>query len=98
MAPNSDDAKPDQNSNEDDQDLMDDKFQALISGLSLDQSAPTDYLDSISGVTEIDSFTPPAPEKIHFRTSIKDGIAAFKRWRDNPSRDNTNLDDDGAQI
>jgi hypothetical protein len=98
MAPNSDDSKPDQNPGEDDQDLMDEKFHALVSGLSLDQSAPTDYLDSIAQGEEIEGFTPPQPERIHFFSSIKDGIKAFKKWKDNPRRDNTDLDDDGAQL
>jgi hypothetical protein len=98
MATTSDDSKPDQNPGEDDQDLMDDKFHALVSGLSLDQSAPTDYLDSISAREDSEGFTPPKPEKMHFLSSIKDALKAFKKWKDNPPRDNTDLDDDGAQI
>jgi hypothetical protein len=98
MASTSDESKPDQNPGEDDQDLMDDKFHALVSGLSLDQSAPTDYLDSIAAINETDGFTPPTPEKFHLLTSIKDAIKAFKKWKDDPKKDNTDLDDDGAQI
>ena len=98
MAPTSDDPKPEQNPGEDDQDLMDEKFHALISGLSLDQSAPTDYLDILARGEEVAGFTPPEPEKIQFFSSIKEGIKAFKKWKDNPRKDNTDLDDDGAQI
>jgi hypothetical protein len=98
MAPTSDDPKPEQNPGEDDQDLMDEKFHALISGLSLDQSAPTDYLDILARGEEVEGFTPPEPEKIQFFASIKEGLKAFKKWKDNPRKDNTDLDDDGAQI
>jgi hypothetical protein len=98
MVPTSDDPKPERNPGEDDQDLMDEKFHALISGLSLDQSAPTDYLDILARGEEVAGFTPPEPEKIQFFSSIKEGIKAFKKWKDNPRKDNTDLDDDGAQI
>lgn len=98
MAPTSDESKPEQNPGEDDQELMDEKFHALVSGLSLDQSAPTDYLDSIADLQEVEGFTPPEPQPITFFTSLKDGIKAFKKWKDNPRKDNTDLDDDGAQI
>ena len=98
MAPTSDDSKPEQNPGEDDQDLMDEKFHALVSGLSLDQSAPTDYLDILARAEVAEGFTPPEPEKIQFFTSIKEGMKAFKKWKDNPRKDNTDLDDDGAQI
>jgi len=98
MAPTSDDPKPEQNPDEDDQDLMDEKFHALISGLSLDQSAPTDYLDILARGEEVAGFTPPEPEKIQFLASIKEGLKAFKKWKDNPRKDNTDLEDDGAQI
>ncbi|KGA19168.1 hypothetical protein GM50_6205 [freshwater metagenome] len=98
MAPTSDDSKPEQNPGEDDQDLTDEKFHALVSGLSLDQSAPTDYLDILARAEVAEGFTPPEPEKIQFFTSIKEGMKAFKKWKDNPRKDNTDLDDDGAQI
>ena len=98
MAPNPDESKPEQNPGEDDQDLMDEKFRALVAGLSLDQSAPADYLDSISHSEEKEGFTPPKPAKINFLTSIKDSVKAFKKWKDNPRRDDNDLDDDGAQI
>lgn len=98
MVPTSDDPKPERNPGEDDQDLTDEKFHALVSGLSLDQSAPTDYLDILARGEEVAGFTPPEPEKIQFFTSLKEGIKAFKKWKDNPRKDNTGLDDDGAQI
>jgi hypothetical protein len=91
MASTSGDANSAQNPNEDDKDLIDEKFQALVAGLSLDQSSPTTYVDE-------EHFTPPVPEKINRKKFFADGINAFKKWKDNPRSDNSGLDDDGAQV
>ena len=95
MTSTSDDA---QNPGKDEKDLIDEKFQALISGLSLDQSSPTTYLDELDQHVDDEHFTPPAPAKMNLKKFFADGVSAFKRWKDNPRSDNTNLDDDGAQV
>jgi hypothetical protein len=92
------DANDAQNPNEDDKDLIDEKFQALVSGLSLDQSSPTTYLDELERNVDDEHFTPPVPEKITRKKFFTDGINAFKKWKDNPRSDNSGLDDDGAQV
>jgi hypothetical protein len=92
------DANSAQNPNEDDKDLIDEKFQALVSGLSLDQSSPTTYLDELERNVDDEHFTPPVPEKITRKKFFTDGINAFKKWKDNPRSDNSGLDDDGAQV
>jgi len=92
------DANSAQNPNEDDKDLIDEKFQALVSGLSLDQSSPMTYLDELERNVDDEHFTPPVPEKITRKKFFTDGINAFKKWKDNPRSDNSGLDDDGAQI
>jgi len=92
------DANSAQNPNEDDKDLIDEKFQALVSGLSLDQSSPTTYLDELERNVDDEHFTPPVPEKITRKKFFADGINAFKKWKDNPRSDNSGLDDDGAQV
>ena len=92
------DANSAQNPNEDDKDLIDEKFQALVSGLSLDQSSPTTYLDELDRGVDDEHFTPPVPEKITRKKFFTDGINAFKKWKDNPRSDNSGLDDDGAQV
>ena len=92
------DANSAQNPNEDDRDLIDEKFQALVSGLSLDQSSPTTYLDELERNVDDEHFTPPVPEKITRKKFFTDGINAFKKWKDNPRSDNSGLDDDGAQV
>ena len=87
-----------QNPGEDEKDLIDEKFNALVSGLSLDQSSPTSYLDELDGHVDDEHFTPPAPAKMNLKKFFADGVSAFKRWKDNPRSDNADLDDDGAQV
>jgi hypothetical protein len=95
MTSTSDDA---QNPGKDEKDLIDEKFQALVSGLSLDQSSPSTYLDDLERNVDDERFTPPTPAKKNLKRTFKDGINAFKKWKDNPRSDNSGLDDDGAQI
>ena len=98
MTSSSDEANSAQNPGEDEKDLIDEKFQALVSGLSLDQSSPTTYLDELDRHVDDEHFTPPAPAKMNLKKFFADGVSAFKRWKDNPRSDNSGLDDDGAQI
>ena len=95
MTSASDDA---QNPGKDEKDLIDEKFQALVSGLSLDQSSPSTYLDDLERNADDEHFTPPSPAKKNLKKTFTDGINAFKRWKDNPRSDNSGLDDDGAQV
>jgi hypothetical protein len=92
------DAHDAQNPGEDDKDLIDEKFQALVSGLSLDESSPTTYLDELDRRVDDEHFTPPAPAKTNLKKFFTDGVNAFKKWKDNPRSDNSGLDDDGAQV
>ena len=98
MTSSSGDANSAQNPGEDEKDLIEEKFQALVSGLSLDQSSPTTYLDELDRHVDDEHFTPPAPAKMNLKKFFADGVSAFKRWKDNPRSDNTDLDDDGAQV
>ena len=98
MTSSSGDANSAQNPGEDEKDLIDEKFQALVSGLSLDQSSPTTYLDELDRHFDDEHFTPPAPAKMNLKKFFADGVSAFKRWKDNPRSNNTDLDDDGAQV
>ena len=87
-----------QNHGEDEKDLIDEKFQALVSGLSLDESSPTTYLDELDRSVDDEHCTPPVPAKMNLKKFFADGMSAFKRWKDNPRSDNSGLDDDGAQV
>jgi hypothetical protein len=46
-------------------DLVNAEFDSIVSGLSLDQSAPTTYLDELDRYDQSDRFIPPAPKKVH---------------------------------
>jgi len=48
----------------DESDLVDAEFDSIISGLSLDQSAPTSYLDQLDQIEVAESFIPPNPKPI----------------------------------
>ena len=98
MTSTPDDANSAQNPSEDEKVLIDEKFNALVSGLSLDQSSPSTYLDELDRRVDEERFTPPVPQKISLKNFFSDGINAFKKWKDNPRSDNSDLDDDGAQI
>lgn len=90
------DSEPDPE--KDEKDLIDEQFHALVSGLSLDQSAPSTYLDELNAAVDPEGFTPPQPQKTSIKNFFSSGRKAFKRWKDNPRPDNSGLDDDGAQI
>ena len=98
MTSTPDDANAAQNPGKDEKDLIDEKFQALVSGLSLDQSSPSTYLDELDRSVDDEHFTPPTPEKTSRKSFFQDGIKAFKKWKNNPRSDNSDLDDDGAQV
>ncbi len=46
---------------EDERDLIDAEFSAIVSGLSLDESAPTTFLDDLDALEEQDKFRQPDP-------------------------------------
>ena len=98
MTSTPDDANAAQNPGKDEKVLIDEKFQALVSGLSLDQSSPSTYLDELDRSVDDEHFTPPVPQKTSRKNFFQDGIKAFKKWKDNPRSDNSDLDDDGAQV
>ena len=66
-------------------DLVDAEFDSIVSGLSLDQSAPTTYLDELNRYEEADKFTPPNPswlkldatQRLAASTFVASGIYLF---------------------
>lgn len=87
-----------QNPGDDEKDLIDEKFNALVSGLSLDQSSPSTYLDELDRSNDEEHFTPPVPATFSFKKFFSEAVNAFKKWKNNPRSDNSGLDDDGAQV
>ena len=74
--------------------LIDLEFQSMVEGLSLDESAPTTYLDELDKFEDQNRFTPPKPPKVGIRESIKRARESIKKWKNGP----TFRDDDGAAL
>jgi hypothetical protein len=74
--------------------LIDLEFQSMVQGLSLDESAPTTYLDEVDKFEDQNRFVPPAPPRVGFRESLRRAINSIKTWRNGP----TFRDDDGAAL
>lgn len=71
------------------------EFESMVEGLSLDESAPTTYLDELEKIEDSNRFTPPNIPKRSLRDQIKDAKKSFIRWKNN--RENINPDD-GAEL
>jgi len=74
--------------------LIDLEFQSMVEGLSLDESAPTTYLDEIDKFEDQNRFAPPVPPRVGFRETLQRAINSFKNWKNGP----TFRDDDGAAL
>ena len=74
--------------------LIDLEFQSMVEGLSLDESAPTTYLDEIDKFEDQNRFAPPVPPRVGFRETFKRAINSIKKWKNGP----TFRDDDGAAL
>jgi len=61
--------------------LIEMEFQSMVEGLSLDESAPTSYLDELDNFVDQNRFTPPRPPRQSLTQSIKSAIAAVKNWK-----------------
>ena len=78
-----------------DDDLIKAEFDSMVEGLSLDQSAPTTYLDELDLFEDLNTFTPPAIAKKGIREQIRDAFVAIMRWKNNPRSEHP---DDGAAL
>jgi len=74
--------------------LIDLEFQSMVEGLSLDQSAPTSYLDELEKFEDHNRFRAPNPPKVGLRKSLKRAIDSIKNWKSGP----TFRDDDGVAL
>lgn len=74
--------------------LIDIEFQSMVENLSLDESAPTSYLDELEKFEDLDKFRAPHPPKIGLHESLKRAINSLKKWKNGP----THHDDDGVAI
>lgn len=74
--------------------LIDLEFQSMVEGLSLDESAPTTYLDELEKFEDQNRFLPPTPPKVGIGESLKRILKSIKNWKNGP----TFRDGDGAAL
>ena len=74
--------------------LIDLEFQSMVEGLSLDESAPTSYLDELDKFEDQNRFVAPNPPRRNLSQSLRDAILAFKKWKNGK----TFRDGDGAEL
>jgi hypothetical protein len=74
--------------------LIDLEFQSMVEGLSLDESAPTSYLDELDKFEDKNRFLPPTPPKLGLQKSLKRALDSIKNWKNGP----TDRGDDGAAL
>ena len=79
----------------DDDELIKAEFDSMVEGLSLDESAPTTYLDEIDAFEDHNRFTPPAIPKRGIKDQVRDAFRAMTRWKNNPHNDHP---EDGAAL
>lgn len=77
----------------DEEELIRSEFDSIVSGLSLDESAPTSYLDELDDFENVNRFIAPNPPQQSPRQIWRTIKAAVKRWF---NRDNH--EDDGATV
>jgi hypothetical protein len=65
----------------DDDELIKAEFDSMVEGLSLDESAPTTYLDELEKYVDDNRFIPPVIPKRSLRDQIKDARKALRRWK-----------------
>jgi carboxylesterase len=57
--------------------LIDAEFDSIVSGLSLDESAPTTYLDELENFSDENRFTPPNPKWPKYDQTQRAGLIAI---------------------
>ena len=84
-------------SDDDEMDLINAEFESLVANLSLDQSAPTTFLDQLDEIANADSdadlYANPPQVKRNFHQRVEAIVTTIKSWW------NRNNDDgDGAVV
>ena len=76
----------------DEEELIRSEFESIVSGLNLDQSTPSTYLDELNRIDQ-EGFVPPNPAPQTPRGFIYSARNAIKSWFHRNGRD-----DDGATL
>jgi hypothetical protein len=91
------DSRPDSG---DEQELINAEFEAMVSGLNLDQSSPRTYLDELAEIEKSESaelFLPPRTKRGLHGTVAHIG-ESIKRWWKRPHSQGGTDDGDGAIV
>jgi hypothetical protein len=64
----------------DEEELIRSEFDSIVSGLSLDESAPTTYLDELDAIQDTSRFIPPNPPRQSPRAMWRAVKGAVNRW------------------
>lgn len=82
---------------DDEMDLINAEFESMVSGLSLDESSPTTYLDQLDAIESADSdaqmYALPPSENKNLHQHVQSIRDALRSWWNRGDRD-----DDGAQL
>ena len=84
-----------ENEDEDEINLINAEFESMVEGLSLDESAPTTYLDELDQFEKENRFTPPAIPKKTLMQQYREARQAFQRWIKNSENQKP---DEGGSI
>lgn len=90
------DTPKNQFSSDDEDDLIRAEFESMVAGLSLDESAPTTYLDELDARAKFrdpEGFQHPQPKKIGAKNFFKSAINSMKLWRNGQGKS-----DDGVEL
>jgi len=74
--------------------LIEMEFQSMVENLSLDESAPTSYLDELDNFEDSNKFIAPKPERKGFSQTLRSALSAFKKWKNGSAY----RDDDGVAL
>jgi hypothetical protein len=77
----------------DEEELIRSEFDSIVSGLSLDEAAPTTYLDELERFEDTNRFIPPNPPRQSPRAMWRSIKRAFNRWFNRDYHE-----DDGAEV
>lgn len=64
----------------DDEELIRSEFDSIVSGLSLDESAPTTYLDELEKFEDDNRFIAPNPPRQNIKQVFRSAKLAVKKW------------------
>ncbi len=77
----------------DEEELIRSEFDSIVSGLSLDESAPRTYLDELDELDELDRFVAPNPPRQSLKQIFRSAQLALRKWFNRGFHE-----DDGATL